>query len=217
MFAQLHLGLRRQHAASLAVSLVLHMAMIAWLLRQPTPTFIAPSSVVFGDNGTSVSNVYWLHVPVERVSRSAPDASAKRPVSWTASSRTAPEGAAARETAADQNPGEIAEARAAGSPLGTLYEGSATGDEVRPALPIAYPDPDVDRAELAGIVEGDVIVEITIDERGNIVDRIVLRSMGPALDGKVLAALERWRFRPATRNGVPIPSKQDVHYHFQPT
>jgi len=40
--------------------------------------------------------------------------------------------------------------------------------------------------------------------------------MGPAIDGKVLAALESWRFHPATRDGVPIPSKQDVVYHFKP-
>jgi hypothetical protein len=30
----------------------------------------------------------------------------------------------------------------------------------------------------------------------------------------VLEALENWRFRPATRNGIAIPSKQDVFYHF---
>ena len=27
-------------------------------------------------------------------------------------------------------------------------------------------------------------------------------------------ALDNWRFRPATRNGVAIASKQDVYYHF---
>jgi hypothetical protein len=45
---------------------------------------------------------------------------------------------------------------------------------------------------------------------------MVVQSLGPAIDAKVLAALENWRFRPATRDGVPIPSKQDVVYHFKP-
>ena len=40
--------------------------------------------------------------------------------------------------------------------------------------------------------------------------KIVLQSLGPAIDQKVLAALENWRFTPASKNGVPIPSKQDV-------
>jgi len=60
------------------------------------------------------------------------------------------------------------------------------------------------------------VIEITIDESGNIVNRVVVQSLGPAIDGKVLAALENWHFRPATRDGVPIPSKQDVVYHFKP-
>ena len=42
----------------------------------------------------------------------------------------------------------------------------------------------------------------------------MIQSLAPAVDSKVLAALENWRFRPATRNGAPIASKQDVYYHF---
>jgi hypothetical protein len=41
--------------------------------------------------------------------------------------------------------------------------------------------------------------------------------MSAAIDQKVLLALESWHFHPATRDGIPIPSKQDVHYHFKPS
>jgi TonB family protein len=68
-------------------------------------------------------------------------------------------------------------------------------------------------SDAAGI-EGDVIVEITIDEQGTIVQKVVLQSLGPAVDNRLLATLEQWHFTPAAKNGVPIPSKQDVHYHF---
>jgi TonB family protein len=103
-------------------------------------------------------------------------------------------------------------------PAGTPYgsQGSAFGDEVRPALPINAYEPVVDPNELPGHVEGSIVVEITIDDRGNIVQKTVLQSLGAAIDNKVLAALENWHFRPATRNGVAIPSKQDVYYHFKP-
>jgi TonB family protein len=74
----------------------------------------------------------------------------------------------------------------------------------------------VDPSELPNGVEGSVVIEVTIDERGNIVRKVVLQSLGPAIDNKVLAALENWHFLPATRYGVPIPSKQDVSYHFKP-
>jgi TonB family protein len=110
-------------------------------------------------------------------------------------------------------PGQAAQVHAAGSPLGTVLEGPVTGEEVRPALPVVSPDPAVATIELNGL-QGDVVVEVTIDEQGNIVQKVVIQSLAPAIDGKVLEALENWRFRPATRNGVAIPSKQDVYYHF---
>jgi outer membrane biosynthesis protein TonB len=37
-------------------------------------------------------------------------------------------------------------------------------------------------------IEGDVIVEITIDEQGTIVQKVVIHSLGPAVDDRVLAA-----------------------------
>jgi protein TonB len=90
------------------------------------------------------------------------------------------------------------------------------GEEIRPALPAITSEPHVDSDDLRGVAEGNVVVEIVIDESGAIIRKSVVQSMGPAIDAKVLAALENWRFRPATRDGVPIPSKQDVVYHFKP-
>jgi TonB family protein len=59
-----------------------------------------------------------------------------------------------------------------------------------------------------------VTIEIPIDEAGTIVQKVVLQSLGASVDQRVLAALEKWHFTPATKNGVPIPSRQDVYYHF---
>jgi TonB family protein len=103
----------------------------------------------------------------------------------------------------------------AGSAFASNAEGPLAGVDVRPALPVRGSDPQVFPWELRQ--EGDVIIEITIDEGGNIVDKKVLHSMSAAIDQKVLLALESWHFHPATRDGIPIPSKQDVHYHFKPS
>jgi TonB family protein len=104
------------------------------------------------------------------------------------------------------------EATAEGSLYGSLSEGQSTGFEIRPALPVVSMDPVIE-PDLMAASSGDIVVEITIDAEGNITDMKVLESLGP-LDQKVLAALAKWHFLPATRNGIPIPSKQDVHYHF---
>jgi TonB family protein len=74
------------------------------------------------------------------------------------------------------------------------------------------PDPAIGLDLLEGMT-GDVVVEITIDEQGNVVEAKVLQGLAPLVDQRVLAAVEKWHFAPATRNGAPIPSKQDVHYH----
>jgi len=101
----------------------------------------------------------------------------------------------------------------AGLPYGTLNRGALSGDEVRPALPVATFDAVAYPWELPDS-EGNVVVEIVIDERGDIVAKTVLQSLGPKLDEKVLLALQNWRFQPATRNGSPIASKQDAIFHF---
>jgi protein TonB len=46
------------------------------------------------------------------------------------------------------------------------------------------------------------------------VNKKILQSIGYGIDEKVLAVLENWRFRPATINGAPVASRQDVHFHF---
>ena len=101
----------------------------------------------------------------------------------------------------------------AGTPIGSLYHGPGSGNEARPALPLVFPDPAVYSWQLGGL-QGDVIVEVTIDEQGNVTETRVLQSLQQNIDDKVIATLKSWRFRPATVDGVAISSRQDVHFHF---
>jgi len=60
-----------------------------------------------------------------------------------------------------------------------------------PCHPGLGSEPAVNEYDLAGINEGNIIVEVTIDERGNITQKTVLQSLNSAIDHKVLAALGR--------------------------
>jgi protein TonB len=102
----------------------------------------------------------------------------------------------------------------AGSEQGSAYDGLSGGDEVKPALPVAFQDLRISRSELPSGLQGDVIVEITIDAQGIVVAERLLQGLGHGVDERVIAVLRDWRYHPATRNGVPIPSKYDVHFHF---
>lgn len=207
-------------------SVAAHGLLLLWILHPATPRLVAPSFVVNGDHGAYIAHLYWTKQPSRIKADAAPGTSAadsrqqlNARLNWRLRARAAkaaaPEPPHPKIGLDDQTsaPGQAAPARPAGSPLGTILEGPLTGEEVRPALPVVSPDPHVAADELGGL-QGDVVIEVTIDENGNVVQKVVVQSLTPAIDSKVLEALENWRFRPATRNGVPIASKQDVYYHF---
>lgn len=58
-------------------------------------------------------------------------------------------------------------------------------------------------ARRAGI-QGVVIIEAVIDEKGRVEDTRVLKSLPMGLDGKAVEAVRSWRFKPATRDGKPV-------------
>jgi len=54
-------------------------------------------------------------------------------------------------------------------------------------------------------IEGVVIVRATIDRTGRVTDVQVLKPLPLGLDRSAVAAVQQWRFRPATLNGRPVP------------
>jgi TonB family protein len=210
MFTQLYPAVPRGQVTWLSVSLVLHFVFLGWILHSPAPIFVAPSWVVRGQSGGAVTRIYFGGETGVSQEQPKPRLTWQRSPKNASAHRLEPPPAkleAGNETASIRPSGP-----AAGSLYGSLSYGTLTGPEIRPALPIVSPDP-VFGSDLDG-VEGDVIVEVTIDEQGTIVQKVVLHSLGLAVDERVLAALEKWRFTPASKNAVPIPSKQDVYYHF---
>ncbi len=227
MFAPLLAGRCRERVIALSISLLVHAIFLGWLLHSPAPTFLTPSFLVKGENGKYIAHLYWPGKDSEiatdatsGTSFNARNRMAKEHLTWN---RVNVAKNAARlldqtNDGADSKTdiaGSTVHPRAAGSPYGSVSDGSLSGPDVRPALPIVSPDPRIEVADLPDdIREGDEIIEITIDAQGNVVQKIVISSLSSVVDAKVLAALENWHFLPATRFGVPIPSKQDVHYHF---
>jgi TonB family protein len=191
-------------------SAAIHAAVLACVLYRPPAILISPRLAAHG-NGGSVKVVYLTAAPDLAVSPKGSERTMRLTAPYAAPvlritrlSKKESRGRGLHSTHA---------AKAGGSTYGSMLEG-AVGAEVRPALPEVFPDPDVDRTSLPSSVQGDVIVEITIDEQGNVVEERLLTGVDHSVDEKVIAALKNWHFRPATSDGVPIPSKQDVHFHF---
>lgn len=214
MFSQCSPGNRRQRSLTWS-SVALHLLLLVALVFPRSPMFIAPSSVQRGDRTGSVMPIYFY---AHRSPESQTNASSKpTKLYWRRQQKLAREKRAEEPVnQPDQRPqtSEAVNETPAGTPFGSLSTGSLYGQEIRPALPIVSRDPIFGKEELASAPSGSVVVEITIDDSGNITEKRVTQSLTPSIDAKVLAALDDWRFAPATRNGVPIPSKQDVYYHF---
>ena len=230
MFEQLNPATARRQRRLRVVSVALHAAILAWLLHAPEPRLLTPTSVALGQNGTSVTRLYWSSKNPDDSAHSSSDLATERykhqrlgqKLTWTASPQQsklpAPQTPVARAEQQDKSETQTLSALGhgaqAGLPYGTLTRGQLYGDEIRPALPTATSDPVVYPWQLPP-APGNEVIEITIDERGEIVSKTVLQSLGPEIDSKCLAALENWHFRPATRNGSPIASKQDAIFPFR--
>ena len=230
MFAQLNPANAKMGRCFRWGSLAAHGLLLAWLLHEPEPLLINPTSVALGRNGNSVTRLYWPSKSVDDSTHSSSDSATARyrhqrlgheKLLWKAPAqlaKLAPQNPLARTDAEDNSRTQTLSAMGhgaqAGLPYGTLNHGPFYGEEVRPALPVATSDPVVYPWQLPDYA-GNEVIEITIDERGEIVNKTVLQSLGPDIDNKCLAALENWRFHPATRNGAPIPSKQDAIFPFK--
>jgi len=53
-------------------------------------------------------------------------------------------------------------------------------------------------------VEGLVVLQAVIDERGNVTELKVLRSLPMGLEPAALDAVRQWRFKPATLQGQAV-------------
>jgi TonB family protein len=186
---------------------VAHALVLAVIAFHYAPTAVKISSIMKGDHGQS--RVTQLASDTEDISFPVIAKSEKSPFS-TLRLRAQRK---LKKLKDDNNRAEETTKRS-GADYGSLSDGPEYGSEVRPALPYIFPDPPVSRSDLPDGVQGKVIVEITIDELGNVIDTKLLQGLHPSIDAKVIATLKQWRFRPATRDGRAIASKQDALFTY---
>ena len=75
----------------------------------------------------------------------------------------------------------------------------------------AYPPEAARRRET-----GMVVLEMSIDEAGQVVKIDLLESSGSAtLDRVTIEALQKWKFRPAIHDGKPVPSRRVQRVEFE--
>jgi TonB family protein len=206
---------RKRWDVALLYSFVAHCVVVFLISHRSAPIFITPSDVALGTPGSSGSITYLAPVGAEREVEIPEKPSVNlhaavlkapavpKPSPTIHENDNATSGATLETTAKG---GSLYGARVPGAPL--------TGHEIIPALPQVFPDPAVSRGDLPPGVEGDVVVEVTIDEHGNVIELKLVRGIGYGIEDRVLATLRHWRFSPASKDGVTIASQHIVTFHY---
>ncbi len=88
--------------------------------------------------------------------------------------------------------------------------GADTDPEVIGDVKIPYPD-EAKRAD----VEGPVRLKITVDFEGHVSEVIVMSGPGYGLDSAAAAALKKFKFKPAMKNGEAVSTTFVYTYRFQ--
>ncbi len=117
-----------------------------------------------------------------------------------------PEDTSTEEPAAEPAPGESPEPSKESAP-------PAAGGLTPPEL-VEYVEADYPEAAFAAQLSADVMAEIDIDVNGNVTDVHVLEPAGHGFDEAARAAMLRFKFKPAVKNGVPISARVTYRYQF---
>lgn len=193
------------------VSLAGHLAVVGliWLGR-PQPPLLQPHATAAGNALRDYRLVYLGSTGEDALGSSEvepSDVRLKAPVAAVRKPRVAQQ----------QEPRKDAEmsdrTATAGSRFGSLDNGPSDGRDVRPAYPVVFPDPPIPHW-LASSVAGDVIVEVTIDQQGNVTDLRLLQGVREDINEKVITTLLNWKFNPASIDGTKVVSREDMHFHF---
>jgi len=63
--------------------------------------------------------------------------------------------------------------------------------------------------------EGVCIVQVIVDAKGNPQNPRIVRALGLGLDAKAIEAVKRYKFKPAMKNGTPVPVMISVQVNFR--
>jgi periplasmic protein TonB len=183
---------------SIAVHATILLAVAVWMHRTPR---IAPFKLPGTARGLTLLTYYS---PGSR-KPSATDS----PVRSTRTTTAKTEGRKAIDKPAPPQP-----PRADPGTGNTTESGLGEGD-IRIALLAQFPYPHPDLSALAHGTKGDVILDAVIDEHGKITQLTLLKGLDPSIDQAVIATVKQWLFTPATKDGVPVPSEQEFHFHYE--
>jgi TonB family protein len=81
----------------------------------------------------------------------------------------------------------------------------SVGGGVSAPIPIYKPDPLYSEEARKAKYQGTVVLYIIVDASGAVTECKVVKPLGLGLDEKAVETIRTWKFKPAMRNGTPVP------------
>ena len=97
---------------------------------------------------------------------------------------------------------EARKAKVAAARREKLAKAIRVGGQMRPPIKTKEVAPLYPAIAQSARVQGDVVIEATIDDEGKVADARVLKSV-PMLDQAALDAVRQWEYQPSLLNGIP--------------
>ncbi len=89
------------------------------------------------------------------------------------------------------------------------------GCGIKPPRAIRQWEPDYSERARKKKISGTVVLSSIVDSSGTVRDIQVTRSLERSLDQQAIAALNKWKFEPATKDGQPVAVKLDIEMSFR--
>ena len=186
-------------------SIVLHLLVIGWLIHV-RPLRVAPVRLPGTANGSRMLLTY------------APGRAPAQTRSMLKSPHSPVVKPAVKAKVETPKPLPVVEATpspASANPDSTSGNDALGTGDVNIALLSFFPVPKPDLTLLPHGTRGDVVIDIVIDANGKIVQLKMTKGLGYGVDESVMATVQQWTFHPATRNGQPVASEQELLFHYE--
>ena len=190
------------------MSVAVHLFVLAALIHQRA-AWIAPIRLPGNEHGTNLSVAYLPGRAPAQASTPNPKALPQQVASNTPV--PTPPTQKPKNTTSSPN----TNSPSSPDPNSTTGADSLGSGNINIALASYFPSPKPDLSGLPRGTKGDVILDVVIDTTGKIADIKMTSGLGHGIDETVIATVQQWTFHPATRDGQPVASEQELHFHYE--
>ena len=89
------------------------------------------------------------------------------------------------------------------------------GNGISAPIVLLKTEPQYSEAARAAKLQGNVMISLLVDERGNPRDMKVIRPLGMGLDENAIKAIRQWKFRPGMKDGHPVAVRAQIEVTFR--